>query len=69
MNSLSEKLYYLLLPLIYVKFLFVDYWYSLTSFEMSYLSVIAWGLHGLAFAGIVYMKRSAFLGCIRQVIL
>ena len=69
MNSLSKKLYYLLVPLIYVKFLFVDYWYSLTSFELSYLSVIAWVLHGLAFCGIVYMRRGVFFGCIRKVIL
>jgi len=68
MNSLSKKLFYLLVPLIYAKFLFINYWYSLTSFELSLLSVIAWVLHCIAFGGIVYMRRSAFFGCIRQVI-
>lgn len=42
---------------------------KLTSFELSYLSVIAWGLHGIAFGGIVYLRRSAFFSCTKQVIL
>ncbi len=60
MKNISGKLFYLLVPLIYTKVLFADYWYSLIRFELSYLSIIAWLLHGIAWGGIVYMRRSTF---------